>query len=170
MDDFINPSQVLNRLELSKDMVACDFGSGSGGWALPLAKQLEKGKVYAIDVLEEPLSALEAKIKAEKISNIKTIRADVERGSTLSDNSCDLVLMTNLLFQAEDVKKVLSEGKRVLKKGGIILAVDWKKTSPFGPEKRISPERVKEIAKAISMEAENEFEAGYHWVLVLKRD
>ncbi len=168
MEDFLNPSQVLKKMELRQDMIAADFGSGSGGWVLPLAKHLEKGKVYAIDILEEPLSALEAKIKAEKISNIKTIKADIEQGSTLPNNSCDLVIMTNLLFQVENIEKVLSEGKRVLKKEGRILAVDWKKDAAFGPEKRVSPERVKEIAKEIGLEVEKEFGAGlYHWGLTL---
>ena len=49
-------------------MIAADFGCGSGGWAIPLAKKLEEGKVYAIDILEEPLSALRARAKLEKIT------------------------------------------------------------------------------------------------------
>mgnify|MGYP001611054209 FL=1 len=55
MNNFLNPTEILRQLELKKDMVACDFGSGSGGWAIPLAKILEEGRVYAIDILEEPL-------------------------------------------------------------------------------------------------------------------
>ena len=47
---FLNPQEVLNHLELEGDMVAADFGSGSGGWAIPLAKRLKFGKVYAIDI------------------------------------------------------------------------------------------------------------------------
>ncbi|PIW91239.1 MAG: hypothetical protein COZ90_01425, partial [Candidatus Nealsonbacteria bacterium CG_4_8_14_3_um_filter_37_36] len=74
---FIDPEEVLKQLKLEKNMTACDFGSGSGGWALPLAKKLEEGKVYAIDILEEPLSALRAKIKLGKILNIEVIKSDV---------------------------------------------------------------------------------------------
>ncbi|GAH20696.1 unnamed protein product, partial [marine sediment metagenome] len=40
---FLNPSEVLKQLKLKKDMIAADFGCGSGGWALPLAKKLEEG-------------------------------------------------------------------------------------------------------------------------------
>ena len=65
MEGFLNPSEVLESLELRKDMIAADFGCGSGGWVIPLAKKLEEGKVFAIDILEEPLSALRAKIKLE---------------------------------------------------------------------------------------------------------
>ena len=118
MEDFLDPLKILKQLNLRKDMVAADFGSGSGGWAMPLAKKLEDGLVYAIDILNEPLSALIGKIALEKVSNIKTICSNIEgkNGSTLSDSSVDLVLMTNLLFQAEDKEAILAEAKRILKK------------------------------------------------------
>lgn len=150
-------------------MVAADFGSGSGGWVMPLAKGLEDGKVFAIDILEEPLSALRSKIKSEKILNIEPKKANVEKSSLLISQSCDLVLMTNLLFQVEDIKKVLEEGKRVLKRGGKILIVDWKKGASMGPKgKEVLPEEVEKIAKELGLKSEKEFEAGlYHWGLIV---
>lgn len=168
MDGFLNPEKILNQIEFDKNMTAADFGSGSGGWALPLAKKLEEGKVYAIDILEEPLSVLRVKIKSEKKSNIEIIKANVEQNSKLLSKSCDLVLMTNLLFEAENKEKVLSEGKRVLKEGGKILIVDWKSDVRLGPKDKILPSEVKQIAKKLDLTLEKEFEAGtYHWGLIL---
>lgn len=166
---FLNPDEVLKQLKLKKEMIAADFGSGSGGWALPLAKKLEEGIIYAIDILEEPLSALKARAKLEKILNIETIRVDVEKRTPLSSNSVDLVLMTDLLFECEDKKIVLEEGKRVLKPGGKILVVDWKLDATIGPEEgRVSTEEVKKIAKDLNLKLEKEFEAGiYHWGLIV---
>ena len=55
---FLNPQQIINNLSfLDPHMVACDIGSGSGGWTIPLAKKLDNGKVYAVDIKEEALSA-----------------------------------------------------------------------------------------------------------------
>jgi len=168
MNGFLNPSEVLKQVELQKSMIAVDFGCGSGGWVMPLAKKLEDGKVFAIDILEEPLSALRSRIKLEKILNIEPIKADVEKTSRLTSESCDLVLMSNLLFQVEDIKKVLEEGKRVLKKGGKILVIDWKKDTTLGPKEKISSEKIKEIAGELDLKLEKEFEAGpYHWGLIL---
>lgn len=165
--EFLNPQKILNKLKLRENMIGADFGCGSGGWAIPLAKKLTEGKVYAIDILEEPLSALRAKTSLEKIFNIETIKSDVERTSRLISESCDLVLMSNLLFEVEDKKKVLEEGKRILRRGGKILVVDWKENSPFGPEKKVLPEEVKKIAEEINLKLENEFEAGlYHYGLI----
>ena len=167
---FLNPSRVLDMLDLKESFIAADFGSGSGGWVIPLAKKLEMGKVYAIDILEEPLSALKSKTRLEKLFNIETVKSDVERTSKLLSNSCDLVLMTNLFFEVDEKKKTMEEGKRVLKKGGRLLIVDWKKDSPLGPENKVSPEEIKKIAKEVGLELEKEFSAGvYHWGLIFKK-
>jgi len=173
MEGFLKPEEVLNQLDLKEDMIAADFGSGSGGWAIPLAKILKEGKVYAIDVLEEPLSALKSKAELNNISNIETVRSDLEskNGSKIKDNFLDLVLMTNLLFEIENKKEVLAEGKRVLKKGGKILVVDWEPGASLGPkEGRVSAEEVKKVAKDLGLKMEKEIEAGsYHYSLVFTK-
>jgi len=170
MTGFLKPTEVLKQLELKEDMTAADFGSGSGGWAIPLAQRLKEGRVYAIDILEEPLSALKSKVNAEKILNVQIIKSNVEakNGSTLPSFSCDLVLMTNLLFECENKKIVLEEGKRVLKPAGRILVVDWKEESRLGPKgPRVSVEELKELAKELDLKLEKEFEAGaYHYGMV----
>ena len=171
MVGFLSPEEVLKQLKLREDMTAADFGCGSGGWVIPLAKRLENGTVYAIDILEEPLSVLKSKAKLEKIYNVEIIQADIEGKNTskLSDSSCDLVLMTNLLFQCENRKSVLEEGKRVLKTGGKILAVDWNKDNALTKAvENLSAQEVKKIAKYLNLKLEKEFKAGlYHWGLVL---
>ena len=165
---FLDPNKVLKELNLKKDLVAADFGCGSGGWVLPLAEILKDGKVYAIDILEEPLSALRSKMKTLKVSNVEPIKADVEKSSKLFDNSCNLVLMTNLLFEVDDMNKVLKEAKRVLKDKGQLLIVDWQHSSSLGPEKKISVDDVKQAAEKIGFQFKKEFKAGiYHWALIL---
>lgn len=171
MNEFLNPEKILNELDLREEMNAADFGCGSGGWVAPLAKKLEKGTVYAIDVMEEPLSALRNKIEMHKLTNINIFRSDVEtkNGSKLISESLDLVLLTNLLFQVEDKKIVLEEAKRVLKPGGQILVAEWLANSAFGPQQeRVSMEEVKKIAAEIGLKIKKEFGAGnYHYGLVL---
>lgn len=169
MNGFLNPTEVLKQLKLKEDMIAADFGCGSGGWVIPLAKKLEEGKVYAIDILEEPLSALRAKANLEKITNIETILGNVEKKANILDGSCDLVLMTNLLFECDDKKAVLTEGKRVLKPSGKILIVDWQKDNPLTKEiEKVSFEKIKKEARELNLKLEKEFEAGaYHYGLIL---
>ena len=168
--EFLDPNKVIEELDLQEEMVVADFGCGSGGWVIPLAKKIEKAKIYAIDILEEPLSVLKAQIQNQKLFNIEVIRANVEskRNLSIEDKSCDLILMTNLLFQCEDKKLVLKQGKRILKSNGEILIVDWKDGVGLGPEQgKISADEVKKIAQEIDLKMKKEINAGkYHYALV----
>jgi len=152
-------------------MVACDFGCGSGGWVIPLAKQLKSGMVYAVDILDTAISALNGKASSEKIFNIKTVIGDIEEGVKMPNEYFDLVLMTNLFFQLENKEKVLEEAKRLLKNNGMILVIDWEKDAPLGSkEGRVSIEEIKEMAKRIGLISEKEFKAGnFHWGLILRK-
>ncbi|MEA3293251.1 MAG: class I SAM-dependent methyltransferase [Patescibacteria group bacterium] len=173
MNGFLNPTEVLKQIKLNKDMIAADFGCGSGGWVIPLAKILEDGKVYAIDVLKEPLSVLKGKIHSESISNIEILESDVEieNGLNIPDAVCDIVLMTNLLFECEYKERVIREASRTLKDKGKILVVDWTANTIFGPkEGKVSAQEVKKIAKGIGLKLEKEFLAGnYHYALIFSK-
>lgn len=171
--DFLNPEQVLNQLELANSMLAADFGCGVGGWAIPLANKLKDGRVYAIDVQEDALSGLRMKADMAKVRNIKPIRADLEgglsgHGSLIQNNLLDLVLMTNLLFQAKNKKTIIEEAKRILRPGGQLLIVDWNPNSPVGPSKgRIDPDTVKTMVQGMGFSLKKEVTAGsYHYGLV----
>lgn len=172
MQGFINPEKILDQLDLREDMVAAEFGCGIGEFALDLARRLKQGKVYGLDIQEEPLESLKAKANLQRLSNIQTIRCDLEKdqGSTLLSESLDLVLIPNVLFQVEEKKLFLVEAKRVLKTRGKILITDWKLEKPLGPDKsvRVSSESVKELAKELGLEVDKEFDAGsFHWALIL---
>jgi ubiquinone/menaquinone biosynthesis C-methylase UbiE len=170
-EGFLNPQQILKNISLREDMVACDFGCGSGGWVIPLAKELKSGMVYGVDIIEDAISALAGKASSEKLFNIKTIIGNVEKGIKMPDQYFDLVLMTNLLFQVDDKYGVLGEAKRVLKNNGIILIVDWEKDALVGSrEGRISVEEIKEMASRVGFTSEKEFKAGnFHWGLILRK-
>ena len=136
MSDFLNPQKIIKKLFLKDGMIIADFGCGSGGWVIPLAKRVKNGRIYAVDVLEEALSALRSKAEFERVYNAYTLRADVERGTDIPANHLDLVILSNILFQAEDKIAIISEAHRILKEGGRIIVVDWK-ISPNDEEKII---------------------------------
>lgn len=173
MVSFINPEEVLDQLKLKTGMTAADFGCGSGGFAIPLAKRLEDGLVYALDIQKEPLSALKSRALTENLTNIRFIRCDLEesKGSTLTDFSIDLVLIVNTLFQMENKGVIISEAERILKKSGKLLIIDWLPQASQGPmEGRISSNEVKKITKGYGFKLEKELEAGkYHYGLVFEK-
>ncbi|MFH1656663.1 MAG: class I SAM-dependent methyltransferase [Candidatus Nealsonbacteria bacterium] len=174
---FLDPEEVLNKLSLKSDMMAGDFGSGPGGFTIPLAKRLEDGIVNALDVQVAPLSALKSHSLVEKLNNIRFIRCNLEKvnGSTLSDSSLDLVLLVNILFQIDNKTAIIVEAYRVLKKGGKLLVVDWLPESSQGPKKgKIDQKEIKKIIEKIGFKLEKEFEAGkFHYGMIfsiIKKD
>ncbi len=173
MKDFLNPEEILDELEISPDMVAAEFGCGSGGFAIPLAKRLDQGLVYAIDIQQAPLSALKSRTLLENIVNIKITRSDLEKpkGSTLTPLSLDLILIPNVLFQADDKDAIISEASRVLKNNAKLVVIDWLPEATQGPvEGRVSSEEVKKIAEGEGFKLEKEFEAGkYHYGLIFEK-
>ncbi len=174
MISFLEPEKIIEQIEIKQDYKAAEFGCGLGGFSIALAKKLSQGMLYAIDIQEEPLSALGGRAKAEGLPNIKTIKSDLEepRGSTLQDDFLDLVLVTNILFQSDNKEVLLKEAKRIIKPKGKVVVVEWRPGSPFGPEKgRISFEEVRQIMMPkLDMKLIRELDAGtYHWAAVFQK-
>lgn len=163
-EDFLDPKSIIrDYLKPRPGMVAVDFGCGSGGWAIPLAEALEGGKVYAVDILEEPLSALRSKIGARKIFNIEIVKMDIEKTILrFLPNSVNIVILSNVLFQVKDKAKVLEEAKRILGPGGLMLIVDWEKDAAIGPDARASAEEMRGLADQAGFSFGQSFKAGSH--------
>lgn len=159
---FLNPKTVLDQLDLRVDMSAAEFGCGSGGFTIPLAKKLDEGIIYAIDIQAEPLSALKGRIILEHIRNVRIIKSDLERpkGSTLQDESVDLVVIPNVLFQVENKNSIIIEAKRVLKQGGVLAVIDWNSTAVRGPEEKVSKDDVLKMTEEDGLKFLREINSG----------
>jgi len=173
MVSFLEPEKIIKQIPLQEGFLAADFGSGAGGFTIPLAKKIFKGLVYAFDIQEEPLSALRGNAHNQGVSNIKTGKCDLEDpdATGIPDNSLDAVLIVNILFQIEHDDAVIKEAARITKPGGMIIIVDWKKDVPFGPDtKRISLDEVRDIARRLDLKLKQEIDAGtYHWGAIFEK-
>jgi len=139
---ILDPCRILEKLELSGEMVLADLGCGTGFFSIPAARRAKK--IFALDVQEEMLDILREKIKKEKITNIEVILSG-ESSIPLSDKSVDILLMANVFHELEDRFALLEEVKRVLKMNGRMVIIDWKKMEmDFGPplEERLDENEV----------------------------
>ncbi len=173
MISFFEPEKIIEQFSFSENLTAADFGCGSGGFTIPLANKLRAGFVYALDIQADPLSALVGNARFFGLNNIKTIKCNLEDpgGSTLHNESIDLVFIINLLFQVENKDAVMREAKRIIKPKGKIIIVDWREDSPFGPDqKRLNIDNIKTMARKLELKFVEEFNAGtYHWGVILER-
>lgn len=154
-------------------MVAAEFGCGSGGFVIPLARRMARGLVYAIDIQEAPLSALRSRTQLERIINVKFIKGDLEmeKGSGIIDNGCDLVVMANVLFQVKNKEVFLQEAKRVIRPSGHLLFIDWKVNGPQGPViGRIDQEEIKTMVAKLGFKFIKDIDGGeYHYGILFQK-
>jgi arsenite methyltransferase len=126
---FLKPKLSVGQLELQEGMHVADFGAGTGFYVREASVRVgNTGRVYAIEVQKDMVKKLESDLKEWGISNVECIWGDIEKngGTKVSDSSMDAVIISNVLFQAEDKFGLIDEAKRILKKAGKVLLVDWK--------------------------------------------
>lgn len=173
MPEFLKVDEILHELGLGENMLVAEFGCGAAHFTLEIAKKTKKGRVYAIDIQAEKLSALKSNMAKEKISNIFPILADLEteRGSGLQGNLLDVVIIPNVLFQAENKHAIIAEGARVLKSGGELLIIDWAKRTPFNAgAAMVSSDEIKQMVSDLNLSLKREFDAGdYHYGLLFTK-
>jgi len=136
---FMNPEKIIGGFGIKEGMMIADFGSGAGYFTILLGQRVGKnGKVYALDIQESALDNVRVKAKAAGLENVETIRSNLEvlGGSGLADNSQDIVLLANILFQSDLKKEIVKEAVRVLKSGGSLVVIDWKRAAGAMPDGR----------------------------------
>ncbi|MGB9681337.1 MAG: class I SAM-dependent methyltransferase [Minisyncoccia bacterium] len=146
---FLNPQEIVKLFPLKEGMTAVDFGCGSGYFSLAMAQLVKpSGKIIALDIWQPALDALSFRAKLEGLSTIiqvKWANLELEKGSGLENESCDLVLVSNILFEIENKEVIIKEAKRILKNNGYLVIIEWY------PEKLPSKEMLYPISKEEAM-------------------
>lgn len=174
MPKFINPSNLVVQVGLHKGDSVADFGCGSGFYALPAAQMVgNRGNVYAVDIMENKLAATQSIAKQMGFHNVKVIRADLEKPiDDITETSCDAVILANILHETPDPRAVIENAYRVLKTGGKVLVVEWKKEyTPIGPniDKRVGEREMTEAFTKLGYKVEKDLDASvdsYHYAKV----
>lgn len=171
---FLNPEIVIQDFGLKSGMRVADFGCGAGYFAVPIAQLIgSDGKVSAVDLLEEQLSAVRNRAGIFKLRNIQYIQADLEKenGSKLDSDSQDVVLVANLLFQVDNKEAPIKEAKRVMKEGGRLIVVDWRQDSNFGPKDgRVNVNDIRKMVETQGFEFEKSIMCDmYHWGMIFRK-
>jgi len=177
MDDkgFLNIEKIVDQLDIKPNMAIADFGAGHGFFSVAFAKKVgPSGQIFAIDILSQTLEAVRSKAKLEGLFNIKIVRGNLEKpnGSTLEDESCDMVFIANVLFQVPDKPGLINEADRVLKKDGELVVVEWKPYIALGPQKerRLSEEELKQLIISKGFSESKSIDTGsHHYGFIFKK-
>lgn len=173
---FLDPQRVIADLPLKEGMKIGHFGSGSGYFTILIARMVgESGLVTAVDIMETALDIVRAKAKAENLKNIDTVRSDLEvtGSSGLKNESQDMVLLANVLFESKKKKEIIEESKRVLKPEAKLVIIEWKKgINSFGPpdDLRTNPQVMSRMVTEAGLDFLNDIDAGeLHYGMIFKK-
>lgn len=164
------PQDIVSFAGVKRGDVVIDFGCGNGFLEPELAKAvMPTGKIYAIDISREMIEDLVKNLPEEFKGIVHPIILMSDTWPLL-DASSDFVFMVNLIHEVEDKHKLMNEAKRVLKKSGKLVVVEWKKvSSPKGPplEERIAEKDMLELLRKAGFKVVASREYPYHYQMVV---
>lgn len=121
--DDLPPRFIWDSIGLDSPDTVIDIGAGTALFSIkfsPYARQ-----IYACDISEQMINRVEENV-CPHYRNITAIKMN-ESSVPLEDNTADAVFMINLHHELEEPERMLTECRRLLKDGGRICIVDWKK-------------------------------------------
>lgn len=146
--NFLNPEQLLIEAGLASGMQVADLGAGNGFFTIPASRIVgDQGMVWSVDILEESLGRVASSARLTRRKNVRTLRCDLDAvgGCSILELSCDFVIIGKVIPQLRHPDRIIREAWRLLRTGGIVLVIEWKKgNAGFGPpqQERLSSEEV----------------------------
>ncbi|WDC84848.1 class I SAM-dependent methyltransferase [Caloramator sp. mosi_1] len=134
---YMPPYKTLENFGLKRNGKGnfLDIGCGIGYFTIPAAKILTNGKAIGIDISDEMIEI--AKDKSFGIENIEYKRCD-EYVFPIDSDFADYVMLSNVLHEIQDKSRYINEIRRVLKNGGRVFVIEWRKIDTnYGPPKII---------------------------------
>jgi ubiquinone/menaquinone biosynthesis C-methylase UbiE len=142
------PKRMLTKIGLIAGDVLLDVGAGSGYYAFPASEIVgEKGRVIAID--SEPVMIRELTRKAKEFGkkNVQVVQSR-EDDLGVPPGAGSIALLSTVLHEVEDKKKILHLIKNALNERGRIAIVEFRKGALiFGPPNsvRIGKEEIERL-------------------------
>jgi len=162
--DYLSVAQVLEMLDAPSRGLLVDFGTGTGTFAIEIAKRRTDLHIVALDEQIGMLDLLRAKPEVKRLVNLEAILTDERQRFA---GSADRILALNVLHELGD--EALGQIKDLLKPSGAVLFIDWDSTinRPVGPPKDHTYNAVEARTRLedSGFRVKQEASAKYHFVL-----
>jgi len=173
---LLDAKKIMLGIGLKKGDVVLDAGCGNGFFAIEAGAIIKNsGIVYAVDSSMDAVEFLRRDIAQKIITYIRPMHADIARGIPVDSGVMDAALLVNVLHglvSNKEDKPALEEIARLVKKGGLLGVVDFKKVKSPGPEAsvRLSADEVISIISKYGFVVKKQFESGpWHYCVVFSR-
>lgn len=130
--DYLPAEDVAVLLDAPRGALVADFGTGTGLYAIELARARPDLTIAAIDEQEAMLALLRAKLSRKAVPNVRPVLSGTPEAAALSGR-VDRVFALNVLHELGDA--ALAEVASLLVPDGKVLFVDWNADvdRPVGP-------------------------------------
>ncbi len=168
---FLTPDHLVKELNLKAGDRVADIGCGTGAYTVALAREVgDSGQVYAVDVHREVLHSLASSLEKQSLLNVEIIWADIEKSIPIDSYSLDAVVISNVLFQLENIDEALSHISKIIKPEGQLLVVDWSNShGGVGPKPNdvVNESKAEELVKRNGFRILKRLPAGdYHYAFL----
>ena len=161
--DYLPPDKLIEWLDAPNNSRVIDFGTGTGTFAIELARRRPDLEVIAFDEQPEMLDMLRAKPAARALGNIRPVLP----GEMELQSSADRVVAINVLHELGD--DAIKELAGMLKQGGAALFVDWNADveRPVGPPRDhvYNPAEARRRVEGVKLRVSERPPLRYHYVL-----
>jgi predicted methyltransferase len=123
-DGWQRPDRVMEALAVAPGDRIADIGAGDGYWLPVLSAAVgDAGRIYAVEVDDEKIAVLEARVAEEGLANVVVVRGDFH-DPRLPDAGIDLALTCNTYHHIDDRELYFSRLRIDLAPGGRVAHID----------------------------------------------
>ena len=144
----LDPFVIMSFMPIEPYDHVADIGCGPGYFSIPLAKHLTYGMLYALDILDEMLDSVRARVSEVNMGNVEVLKC----GPTefpLPGESLDGAFLDFVAHETEDRAAFLGAVKDLLKPRGWCTVLEVHRDDPesrLPPERRIGPDDLRVLA------------------------
>jgi len=120
----LRTAEVIARLNLKPSDVVADLGAGTGLFALPLARAVTSGRVYAVELDEGFLTQIRGKAKTENVTNVVPVLGKFTDPS-LPARDVDVAFFHDVLHHVENRAAYLKSVASYLKPGARVVVIEF---------------------------------------------
>ncbi|MCP3929932.1 MAG: bifunctional demethylmenaquinone methyltransferase/2-methoxy-6-polyprenyl-1,4-benzoquinol methylase UbiE [Bacteroidetes bacterium] len=129
--DTVWRKKAIRLLKPQQPKFILDVATGTGDVALELVNQLNPDKVIGVDISSQMLDIGKEKVKKKNLDNTIQLQLGDSENLAFEDNTFDAVTVAFGVRNFEHLEKGLEEMRRVLKKGGKLVVLEFSKPRLF---------------------------------------
>ncbi|WP_162054299.1 class I SAM-dependent methyltransferase [Pontibacter pamirensis] len=143
-----NVTLAIENMELSTQSVVADIGAGTGYYTFRIAPKVPAGEVYAVDVQDAFISALNEQKKELGLSNVEVVKGG-SQSPNLPDASIDLAIMVDVYHELEYPQEMLQAIHKALRPDGKLLLLEYRAEDTSIPIKELHKMSVSQVNKEL---------------------